>query len=71
MFLSYTLNIWDVGGQTSLRSYWKNYFESTDGLIWVIDSSDASRFQDCKRELWKLLQEEVSIRRVALTYSSK
>ncbi|TMS02066.1 ADP-ribosylation factor-like protein 2 [Larimichthys crocea] len=28
----FKLNIWDVGGQKSLRSYWKNYFESTDGL---------------------------------------
>lgn len=32
---SYQLNFWDVGGQKSLRSYWRNYFESTDGLIWV------------------------------------
>lgn len=35
---SYQLNIWDVGGQRSLRSYWRNYFESTDGLIWVSQS---------------------------------
>ena len=32
---SYKLNLWDVGGQKSLRSYWRNYFEETDGLIWV------------------------------------
>ena len=31
----FKLNFWDVGGQKSLRSYWRNYFESTDGLIWV------------------------------------
>eukprot|EP00043_Microstomoeca_roanoka_P003687 m.45236 g.45236 ORF g.45236 m.45236 type:complete len:108 (+) comp12165_c0_seq1:38-361(+) len=31
----YTLDFWDVGGQKSLRSYWRNYFEKTDGLIWV------------------------------------
>lgn len=30
----FKLNIWDVGGQKSLRSYWRNYFESTDGLVW-------------------------------------
>ena len=35
----YNLNIWDVGGQKSLRSYWRNYFETTDGLIWVVDSA--------------------------------
>ena len=41
----FKLNIWDVGGQKSLRSYWKNYFETTDGLIWVVDSADKRRYQ--------------------------
>ena len=36
----YRLNIWDVGGQKTLRSYWRNYFEATDGLVWVVDSAD-------------------------------
>ncbi|KAF6332505.1 ADP ribosylation factor like GTPase 2 [Rhinolophus ferrumequinum] len=54
----FKLNIWDVGGQKSLRSYWRNYFESTDGLIWVVDSADRQRMQDCQRELQNLLVEE-------------
>lgn len=54
----YSLNIWDVGGQKSLRSYWRNYFESTDALIWVIDSADVHRMKDCADELHKLLKEE-------------
>lgn len=54
----YALNIWDVGGQKSLRSYWRNYFERTDALIWVIDSADTARMQDCRDELHRLLQEE-------------
>ena len=48
-----------MGGQKSLRSYWRNYFETTDGLIWVVDSADKRRLQDCKKELHQLLQEEV------------
>ena len=56
----YKLNVWDVGGQKSLRSYWRNYFESTDGLIWVVDSADRMRLHDCKKELASLLVEEVS-----------
>lgn len=56
----FKLNIWDVGGQKSLRSYWRNYFESTDGLIWVVDSADKRRLQDCKLELHNLLLEEVT-----------
>jgi ADP-ribosylation factor-like protein 2 len=53
------LNCWDVGGQKSLRSYWRNYFESTDGLVWVVDSADKIRMNDCKHELHSLLLEEV------------
>ena len=55
----YTLNIWDVGGQRTIRSYWRNYFEQTDGLVWVVDSSDLRRLDDCKMELDNLLKEEV------------
>lgn len=52
------LNIWDVGGQKSLRSYWRNYFEATDAMIWVVDSADTWRMEDCKAELHNLLKEE-------------
>lgn len=54
----YTLNIWDVGGQRSLRSYWKNYFEATDGLVWVVDCADSQKLQTCANELHELLKEE-------------
>ncbi|KAL7880250.1 hypothetical protein SRHO_G00025040 [Serrasalmus rhombeus] len=54
----FKLNIWDVGGQKSLRSYWRNYFESTDGLVWVVDSADRLRLEDCRKELGALLLEE-------------
>ncbi|CAL8179155.1 unnamed protein product [Prunus armeniaca] len=57
-YQKYTLNIWDVGGQKTIRSYWRNYFEQTDGLVWVVDSSDLRRLDDCKMELDNLLKEE-------------
>lgn len=62
MLSRFKLNIWDVGGQKSLRSYWRNYFESTDGLVWVVDSADRLRLEDCRQELSVLLQEEVKLR---------
>ncbi|KAH6915474.1 ADP-ribosylation factor-like protein [Coprinopsis sp. MPI-PUGE-AT-0042] len=52
------LNLGDVGGQTTLRPYWRNYFEQTDALVWVVDSSDRMRMDDCKRELHSLLTED-------------
>lgn len=57
-YTPYTLNIWDVGGQRSLRSYWKNYFEATDGLVWVVDCADAQKLETCATELHDLLKEE-------------
>ena len=45
---SYQLNVWDVGGQRTLRPYWRNYFEQTDGLVWVVDSTDRRRLADSR-----------------------
>lgn len=42
-----------------MRSYWRNYFEKTDALIWVVDATDRSRMTDCRQELASLLVEEV------------
>jgi len=67
----YSLNIWDVGGQKSLRSYWRNYFETTDGLIWVVDSADKRRLEDCKKELHQLLQEERLLGATLLVFANK
>jgi ADP-ribosylation factor-like protein 2 len=55
---SFKVNLWDVGGQKSIRSYWRNYFEQTDALIWVVDSADKVRLEDCRVELFSLLKEE-------------
>lgn len=63
--------MWDVGGQKSLRSYWRNYFECTDGLIWVVDSADKRRLNDCKEELHQLLKEEVRIDYIGTTHFSQ
>ena len=54
----FKVNVWDVGGQKSIRSFWRNYFDTTDGLIWVVDSSDKHRLSDCKRVLGSVLGEE-------------
>lgn len=60
-YKEFAINLWDIGGQTTIRSYWRNYFEQTDGVIWVVDSSDKLRLDDCKLELHNLLKQEVNI----------
>ncbi|KAF2683760.1 ADP-ribosylation factor [Lentithecium fluviatile CBS 122367] len=67
----YKLNIWDVGGQKTLRTYWKNYFEKTDTLIWVVDATDRERIDDCRQELEGLLQEERLMGASLLVFKNK
>lgn len=50
----------DVGGQRTLRPYWRNYFEQTDAIVWVVDSGDRMRMRDCREELHNLLLEDVT-----------
>jgi len=68
---NYTLNIWDVGGQRLLRPYWRNYFEQTEALVWVVDSSDRLRMTDCRDELHSLLQEDRLAGASLLVYANK
>ncbi|KAG5440876.1 hypothetical protein PCK2_000031 [Pneumocystis canis] len=48
----------DIGGQKVLRSYWRNYFESTDAMIWTVDLTDRLRLKEGCIELKQLLKED-------------
>ncbi len=52
-----TLNVWDIGGQKSIRPYWRNYMDHTDALVYVIDSADQKRMDETGLELEQLLGE--------------
>ena len=52
------LNVWDIGGQKTIREYWSNYFQSADALVYVIDSSDKRRLEESGQELKDLLADE-------------
>ena len=54
----FKLNVWDIGGQKTIRPYWSNYFESSDCLVYVIDSSDRRRLEESGTELRELLAED-------------
>jgi ADP-ribosylation factor-like protein 1 len=50
--------VWDLGGQTSIRPYWRCYYANTDAIIYVVDSSDHERMGISKSELYGMLEEE-------------
>mmetsp|Transcript_104418 Transcript_104418/g.202291 ORF Transcript_104418/g.202291 Transcript_104418/m.202291 type:complete len:185 (-) Transcript_104418:84-638(-) len=54
----FKLNVWDIGGQKTIRPYWSNYFENSDALVYVVDSSDKRRLEESGAELKDLLAEE-------------
>ena len=37
------LNLKEVGGGDASRPYWTHYIDNSDGLIWVVDTSNRAR----------------------------
>ncbi|KAG6422580.1 hypothetical protein SASPL_119158 [Salvia splendens] len=52
------LVFWDLGGQPGLRSIWEKYYEEAHAVVYVIDASCQSRFEDSKSALEKVLRHE-------------
>eukprot|EP01156_Anaeramoeba_ignava_P016823 Anaeramoba_ignava/a6298_91.p1 GENE.a6298_91~~a6298_91.p1 ORF type:complete len:187 (-),score=44.89 a6298_91:108-641(-) len=63
--------VWDVGGQEYIRPLWRHYYEGTQGIIFVIDSSDTSRINEAKDELYGLLEEEELKNAILLIFANK
>ncbi|XP_037683189.1 ADP-ribosylation factor-like protein 14 [Choloepus didactylus] len=53
-----SLTVWDVGGQEKMRTVWCCYCENTDGLLYVVDSTDKQRLEDSRREFEHILKNE-------------
>ncbi|EOA96085.1 ADP-ribosylation factor-like protein 3, partial [Anas platyrhynchos] len=63
----FKLNVWDIGGQRSVRPYWRKYLGSTDLLrqgeaahcpFCPPDSADQKRFEETGQELAELTEDE-------------
>lgn len=66
-----TFQVWDLGGQTGIRPYWRCYFTQTDAIIYVVDSTDRERMGVSKHELFSLLDEDELRRSVLLIFANK
>jgi len=65
------LNVWDVGGQDSIRSLWRHYYTGTHALIFVIDCADHDRIQQARDEFTKIVNDREMKDSVVLIYANK
>ena len=72
-FLSFPpqFQVWDLGGQTSIRPYWRCYYPNTDAIIFVVDSADSERMAVAKGELNAMLDEEDLRDAILLVFANK
>lgn len=61
----------DLGGQTSIRPYWRCYYANTAAVIFVVDSTDIERLQTAAEELAAMLNEEELKDAALLVFANK
>ncbi|KAI9802913.1 MAG: hypothetical protein M1825_002144 [Sarcosagium campestre] len=64
-------NVWDLGGQTTIRPYWRCYYANTAAVIFVIDSTDIDRLGTASEELAAMLNEEELRDAALLVFANK
>ncbi|KAI8873595.1 ARF/SAR superfamily [Ramicandelaber brevisporus] len=62
---------WDLGGQTSIRPYWRCYYANTDAIVYVVDSADRDRIGTSRDELFNMLDEEELQNAILLVLANK
>ncbi|KAJ9518268.1 hypothetical protein QJQ45_010265 [Haematococcus lacustris] len=50
-----SLVLWDLGGQTGLRSIWDKYYDESHAVIFVVDAHNLGRLDESKAALDRVL----------------
>lgn len=66
-----TFDVWDLGGQTSIRPYWRSYYANTAAVIFVVDSTDIERLEIAADELRSMLNESELRDAALLVFANK
>ncbi|MFS7938284.1 putative small GTP-binding protein [Helianthus anomalus] len=69
-----SFSVWDFGAQTMYRllPWMSRYFQNTQGLIFVVDSTDRDRVDEARDDLHMMLLKEVALKdAVLLVFANK
>ncbi|MFX0094266.1 MAG: ADP-ribosylation factor-like protein, partial [Candidatus Hodarchaeota archaeon] len=55
-YRNFELNIWDLGGQLSFRSFWERFIKEAEIVCYVIDLSDHDRLTESAQEFRKVVE---------------
>ena len=65
------LNVWDVGGQSKVRAFWRHYYTGTEGIVFVVDASDLGRIKEAAEELEVILSDSQLSDACVLIFANK
>ena len=41
---NFIIDLWVLGGKKQVRKHWKNYYKNTEGIVFVVDSSEDNEY---------------------------
>jgi len=65
------LLVWDLGGQRALRAIWEKYCASAHAIVYMVDSSDRTRFAESRAAFEHLLRRPDTAGAVVLVLANK
>lgn len=65
------LQCWDLAGQTPFRQGWTTFFNGTDAILFLVDSSDRARIGEARDELFRVIKDESTANCCILVLANK
>jgi len=59
LFDKVRVKLWDLGGQESLRALWDQYYVDAHAVVFVVDSTDTGRIEECRDQLEDIVSRDV------------